>query len=559
MRRFRRLRWALPPAIAAAGLVITAVSALAASPNLVDARLQGAWNIAVTITGYTGPTPQFQRPIGQPVTDTIWFQPACQAPGNCVVRVWGPSGPNEAQASYYQFFSQKSGFQGPSATQGLQQSGASYSSAIVLGGFGGRLQCPPPSGGTRPAQQISLQVTDARLSGGDWLATAIEGTEILNAGWGCNGSQTLGWTTETLAFTGHPVGYVALGPAADRTSVLTVSSIAAALNPPGQAFKSPALLAANLVITAIVILFITFPSALFNHTLSDNYEEITAVTRRFGRLRPNLPAGPRRDAVTFAAVLLAGAWINGQLDSQFGFNGSSVVSFAATVVNICFGVAFSTMVAVAYRRARHKSTAWHFRALPFGLVFAALCVVVSRLTGFQPGYFYGLVVGIAFGTSLARHEAGHTAALASLASMGLAVVAWFGWAAVNPSAAKAGAGWPLVLLDDFLGSLFVGGLVGNVVGLLPLRSLQGGTLVNWRRPVWAVIFGIAVFGMVQVLLHPENGKVHPSSAPLVTAVLLFVGFAGGSLAFNRYFTWEGRPTRLRRPEPEPVPAPARTG
>jgi hypothetical protein len=58
-----------------------------------------------------------------------------------------------------------------------------------------------------------------------------------------------------------------------------------------------------------------------------------------------------------------------------------------------------------------------------------------------------------------------------------------------------------------------------------------------------VVFAVAVFGLVQVLLHPEQGAVHPSQAPLVTALVLFVGFGGSSLAFNRYFAWKGRPTR----------------
>ena len=112
----------------------------------------------------------------------------------------------------------------------------------------------------------------------------------------------------------------------------------------------------------------------------------------------------------------------------------------------------------------------------------------------------------------------------------LAVAAWIGWSIVHPHAGS-GAAWPVILLDDFLAAVFLGGLVGSVIGLLAPRRL-------------GVIFAIAVFGLVQVLLHPEEGAVHPSQAPLVTAVLLFLGFGGGSVAFNRYFAWRGRPTRL---------------
>lgn len=558
----RGLRSGVLLGVAAGLLGLQAATALAAFEDLTAAEITGPWNLVVTITGYTGGSPGFTRPTNTPVADKVWFDPSCTAPGSCTVRIWGPSGPNPSQAGYYQYFGTTSGFQGTTAAQPLQQSGASYSASIPIGGFGGRLQCPPPSGGLRPSQEISLRVTAAKQAGSGWLATAISGGETLTAGWACSGSQPTGWVSEHLVFTGHPVGYVAPAPAGASSTGLTVSSLASSLNPPDQAFRTPSLIAVNLVVTALVILFVTFPSALFNHTLSSNYEEIAGVTRRFSWLRRLLEAGRdraasslagrRRETAIFAAVVLVGAWINGQLDPRFGFNGLSVVSYAATLVNICFGVAFSGLVAMSYRRARGRDRAWRLNALPLGLAVAAACVLVSRLTGFQPGYFYGLVLGIAFGSSLARHEAGHTAALAALATMTVAVLAWLAWAAVNPNAVHPGAAWPLVLLDDFLGSVFVGGLVGNVVGLLPLGSLQGGTLIGWRRSVWAVIFAIAVFGLVQVLLHPEQGKVHPSTAPLVTAILLFVVFGGGSVAFNRYFAWGGRPTRLQRP-PEPVP------
>lgn len=560
----RKLACALPVAISL--LLLAAVDAAADAPDLVAATLEGPWHLLVTVESYTGPVDLLPgavtpRPVGHQAIDTVWFQPACQAPGSCAVRIWGPGGPSAAQNSYYQYFSNSSGFEGTSADQPLLQSGTAYSSTVVIGGFGG-LKCPPPTT-PRPAQQLVLHVTDAKRSSilSGWLATTVTGTEVLVSGWGCSGGQATGWRTETLSILGHPVGYALPAP---RSGTLTVSSLASALNPPGQAFRTPPLIAVNLLVTALVILFVTFPPALFNHTLSENYDEISAATRwlrsawtplrelssRAGAGR----IGRRRDTLLFAAVLLVGALLNGLLDPTFGFDVRSATSYLATLMTICFGVAVTGGVAFLYRRLRRQDTRWHPRALPLGLGIAALCVLVTRLTDFAPGYFYGFVCGIAFGTALGRREAGHTAALATIASMTLAVVAWLGWAALYPSV-QTGAGWPVVFAEDFLGSVFVGGLVGNVVGLLPLRSLQGGTLIAWHRGVWGAIFGVAVFGLIQVLLHPEQGAVHPSGAPVLTAILLFAGFGGGSIAFNRYFTWGGRPTRLAIPvEAAPLPA-----
>ena len=548
--------------------LIGLVDAAAAGPDLVNARLQGLWNLDVTVASYTGPQQAGNRPVGHKATDQVWFDSTCPTSGSCSVRIWGPAGPDPSQAAYYQYFGNASGFEGTPGSTGLQQSGATYSVTIPIGGFGGRT-CSPPSGSARPGQDLMLKVVEARPNGAGWLATTVTGTESLVAGWGCNGNQATGWISEHLSISGHPVGYVA--PAAGPPSVLRVSSLAAAINDPRQAFRSPLLIVVNLVLTALVILFVTFPSALFNHTLSEHYAEITSALKRLESVRALFRRGRasfgrrlrgrRREAAIFVAVLAAGSLINGLLDPRFGFNSTSAISYLATVFTLVFGVVTSGLIAFAYRSVRGHRTGWHLHALPLGLVIAAACVLVSRVTAFQPGYFYGLVCGVAFGTHLGKREDGHIAAYAAVTTIVLAVAAWFAWSLLNPLANGMGTSWPLILVDDFVASVFVGGLVGNVVGLLPLRALQGGKLIAWHRGVWAVIFAIAVFGLIQVLLHPEHRAVHPSQAPLVTAIVLFVGFGGGSLAFNRYFSWKGRPTRphaapprVRERESEPEPA-----
>jgi hypothetical protein len=93
----------------------------------------------------------------------------------------------------------------------------------------------------------------------------------------------------------------------------------------------------------------------------------------------------------------------------------------------------------------------------------------------------------------------------------------------------------VALADDWLASIFVGGLVGVTIGLLPLRFLPGGTLFKWNRLAWAALFGIASFGVVAIMLRPSSGPARPGSAPLVTAIVLFVLFGGVSVAFREYF------------------------
>ncbi len=553
--------------LGAAGALLAAlpVGADAASGDLSSARIQGPWDLTVTVAAINGPTPTFPGPpVGHSAVDRIWFVTQCPGPANCVLQIWGPNGPDPAQASFFQFFS-PSGFQGTPVSQPLVQSGSKYSATFGTNGFGGPVPCVP-SGAPAPQQSLQFEITEAAQKGGSLLAQTLKGSELFISGWGCSGSSFTGWNTTRLSLSGHPAGYVAPAhPATAATSsTLTVSAVASALDPPAHAFHSLPLIVANLVITALVILFVTFPAALFNQTLRANEGEIHGVLAPLGAplralraLRDSTSGLSPKGIAGFVFVVLAGGVLNGLLDPSFGLNHKSLITYLATVITLCFGVVLSWLVGYSYRRLRHHQTGWRFDALPLGLAIAAGCVLVTRLTDFQPGYFYGLVCGIGFVSALTAKEQGHAAALGTILTVLIAVLAWFGWAAVNP-AARSGGGAPLVLLDDFLGALFVGGLVGNVVGLLPFKSLTGGTLVRWHRGVWAALFGISVFGLVQVLLHPEQGAVHPSSAPLVTAVLLFVGFAGGSLAFNRYFAWRARPTRRFAAVPSRA-QPAKTG
>jgi hypothetical protein len=81
----------------------------------------------------------------------------------------------------------------------------------------------------------------------------------------------------------------------------------------------------------------------------------------------------------------------------------------------------------------------------------------------------------------------------------------------------------------------VGGIVGVAIGLLPLRFLPGGILFKWSRTVWAMLMGIALFGIVAIMLNPSSAPVNNGSAPIVTIIVLFVVFGGASVVFRQFF------------------------
>ena len=327
----------------------------------------------------------------------------------------------------------------------------------------------------------------------------------------------------------------------------SLSPVGTALATPHEAFSSIPDTIVNAVVTAGVVVFITFPAQIFNATLDENYEEILAMWRRLmwrlwrKRHRPGSkvqrsPSEARkREFVKLSAVVAVGSVVGGFRDPSFGFNLASVANFLGTVFCLVVLIAIPAATAVTYRWVRRKPTHFSPRAIPAGIAIAVLSVLVSRLTHFEPGYLYGLVCGISFAHKLAKSQEAFVTALECLATLSVSVAAWLAFVPVDKRALAPGSGFGVALLDDLLASVFVGGLVGVAIGTLPLRFLPGGILFEWKRKVWVAIFGIAMFGIVAIMLRPSASPVRPGAAPLVTTIVLFIVFGGMSLLFRQYF------------------------
>lgn len=143
---------------------------------------------------------------------------------------------------------------------------------------------------------------------------------------------------------------------------------------------------------------------------------------------------------------------------------------------------------------------------PWAIVIAGLCVAVSRLADFQPGYLHGGIVAATFvGTS---------------------------------------AGLGILVLDSFLVVTFVGALEGVLINLLPMRFLDGLKLMKWNRWVWTGLLLVGLLPFLHVLLSPGSGYIATSDiVPFFTMAALFVGFGLFSIAFWAYF-------RFRKPREE---------
>ena len=78
------------------------------------------------------------------------------------------------------------------------------------------------------------------------------------------------------------------------------------------------------------------------------------------------------------------------------------------------------------------------RVAMWTLVLAAVCVLISRLSGMQPGYMYGIIGAFAFGVALGVADEGRMEARGAVALLALALVAWFARIPFEPTPGRPG-------------------------------------------------------------------------------------------------------------------------
>lgn len=391
----------------------------------------------------------------------------------------------------------------------------------------------------------------------------------------------------------------------------------------------PVIVATSIAVTAGVIVLVPFPSALFNSTLEENYEEVMAgVGRVRGWLRRNwarflawtrgqvaaqrakrsikpltepildpsstqsatepaspalapaatpAPALPLAPALPVASVttatgstaatestlakpdfwrtpqglvlfVVASALLYGFLDPTFGLSLTSLATFAGLALGLLVVLAAYGLPLLIF--ARSQRVPLTVRALPATLVIGVVCVVISRVVNFQPGYLYGLIIGFIFARGVATAHEARAEAMAAGSSLGVAFLAWVGLALLRGGAA-GGDSLVTATLEAASVTIVVAGLENAVFAMLPMRFLPGAAVFAWDRRIWAVLIGLGLFGFVHVLLNPSAGYLADTTrTSFFTLVLLLVVFAAVSVLFWAWFRF-----RPSRPSTTPPPMP----
>jgi hypothetical protein len=360
---------------------------------------------------------------------------------------------------------------------------------------------------------------------------------------------------------------------------------------PTQITLDPVVVAESAIVAAGVIMLVPFPSSLFNSTLEDNYDEVMAAIARLrvwfmslwaslvGWLRrqiaarrsaqsatvssaaqppppataqttPPAPAAPatRRDIWRNPLGMLGFVGVSALfyafLDPTFGLSLESFgeligLALGLLVILLAYGlplIAFSI---------RHRIDLT-IRALPATLAIAVVCVLVSRLADFQPGYLYGLVVGFYFAHEVSHEVEGKAEAVAAGTSLAAAALAWILLVLVR-SGLGASDAFGAALIESATVTVVVAGIENAMFEMMPLRFLPGAAVFEWDKRVWAVLIGLGVFAFAHVLLNPAAGAgylANTTRTSFLTMVVLLVAFAVASVAFWAWFRF--------RPSAEPV-------
>src|ERR1700694_4064503 len=333
-------------------------------------------------------------------------------------------------------------------------------------------------------------------------------------------------------------------------------AIPLALRAPNEISLAPSDLGRSALLASGFITMVAFPAQLFNSTLQTHYAEVMGW---FGFLRgsrrkpkPVKDAAGEHGAPVFAIalVLALSAFLAGFVDPHFGPNLVGLETVLANLTAIVFTSLTVTAVGALALRALHRIPG-HFRIYRGGIVLALGCVALSRLTGAEPGYIYGVMLAYvaAKAAELPRPRQGRLAAISYAVLLVLSLLIWLLWIPVKPAAAAALRDAPtapttvfLLTVGAAMATFFVAGVSSMLFSLLPMRFLDGEKLVSWHRLPWLVLFSLGMFLYVHVVLASSANAPHQGRT-YATAIGLFLFFGVSSTVFWAYFRF--RPERAR--------------
>jgi hypothetical protein len=243
--------------------------------------------------------------------------------------------------------------------------------------------------------------------------------------------------------------------------------------------------------------------------------------------------------VKLAIAVAITALISSFLSPNLGFSEASLATYLGFLVALVVVlVSFEVPAILEHRRVTGEFG--RLRVLPWALVVAALFVVVSRLAALQPGYLWGVVLGVVFLTTDTSRDEGREQAAGALWTLIVAVIAWLGLTAVRSSGTDPT--FFNIAAQTALAAIVVSALEAVAFGMMPFRFMPGVAVYRWNRLVWAALFGASLFAFFHLLIGPTSGYLSSLTAPAWLAALgVFAAFGIFTVLFWAWFRFRPSP------------------
>ena len=323
--------------------------------------------------------------------------------------------------------------------------------------------------------------------------------------------------------------------------------IAESMPSPLQVSLAPQDVARTVGISLLVLLLVGAPTPIFNETLESNLGQIQGGLRRLlpgGRSAGRLQGvGARLERFSgslggLLAYLVVAAIIYSFLTP--GFPGSdALIVLGVALLGIAVATAADILPGQRYVVNRYHEHG-RIRVALWTLGLAAVCVLISRLAGLQPGYMYGIIGAFTFATMLGVADEGRMEARGAAAVLVLALITWFARIPFQPAPGVPATGLSLTINLALVG-VFVVAVEALVFGLVPLRFLPGQKIWAWSRWRWLLLWGAGLALFVHVLVYPVTvAQPNPQPSSLTTTLVSVGVYGAVAVGFWLFFRWRAR-------------------
>lgn len=309
----------------------------------------------------------------------------------------------------------------------------------------------------------------------------------------------------------------------------------ASITPSGAA----AVGATSIVFAALL----AFPTRLMQAGISKNYSRYVAryrlmtvgVKTRFDRVMNGVGRVPR--LVKLGIGLAIASFISGFLNPGFGFNGESLRVFSSIFVsNLIETVLVFGILLLLLKKRGVKATV----SLKLGsLLIVLVSVLASRITGFEPGIVFGLVLSLVV-LSPGVHKSSLMIFVEWLILVVLGLSTWLVFSSLPP-VVDGETSAVIILASETLSSLTIGALASLPIAMLPFSGLPGKTVSDESWIKWSAIYAATLVLFFTVVM-PFPGSFAEVTKPFGVWVLLFVAYAVIALGFYVFSLYKNKPT-----------------